>query len=78
MDRRVEHYADAWSDRVPGTFEETKRLIAEKSPVAIVMYDPYVDRHEPGFELNLEAAYTRVQTIPKGKRGHEVRIYEVK
>ena len=78
MDRRVEHYADAWSDRVPGTFEETRRLVAEKSPVAIVMYDPYVDRHEPGFELNLESAYTRVQTIPKGKRGHEVRIYEVK
>lgn len=78
MDRRVEHYADAWSDRVPGTFEETKRLVADKAPVAIVMYDPYVDRHEPGFEEKLRSRFNLVHTVKKGQRGHEVRIYEVK
>jgi 4-amino-4-deoxy-L-arabinose transferase-like glycosyltransferase len=78
MDRRVEHYADAWSERVPPTFEETRRLVAAQAPVAIVLYDPYMDRHEPEFEAKLAAAYPKVHTIPKGDRGHEVRIYEVK
>ncbi len=78
MDRRVEHYADAWSERVPGSFDETLRLVEKKRPVAIVMYDPYVDRHEPGFEEKLAARFPKVVSIPKGPRGHEVRIYEVK
>jgi len=78
MDRRVEHYADGWSDRLPATMEETRRLVAAKAPVAIVLYDPYMDRHEPDFEAKLATEYAKVQTIPKGPRGHEVRIYEVK
>ena len=72
MDRRVEHYAEAWSARVPPTFEEMK---AWSGPV--VIYDPYVDRHEPGFEEKLKRHGRLVHTVPKGKRGHEVRIYEV-
>ena len=71
MDRRVEHYADAWSERVPPTFEEMKTWAGP-----VVIYDPYVDRHEPGFEGKLKQHGRLVHTVPKGKRGHEVRIYE--
>ncbi|HTF56665.1 MAG TPA: hypothetical protein VK661_05455, partial [Planctomycetota bacterium] len=78
MDRRVEHYADAWSERLPPTFDETRRLVASQGSVAIVLYDPYVERHEQGFEEKLAAAYPKVHTIPKSDRGHEVRIYEVR
>jgi 4-amino-4-deoxy-L-arabinose transferase-like glycosyltransferase len=78
MDRRVEHYADAWSERLPPTFERTRKLVAERAPVVVVMYEPYVSRHEPEFEEKLAAAYRRVHIVPKGPRGHEVRIYEVR
>jgi hypothetical protein len=79
MDRRVEHYADAWSERVPPTFDATVKLVESRRPVAIVMYAPYVDRHEPGFEEKLAARYAKVHTVPADKkRGHEVRIYEAR
>ena len=73
MDRRVEHYAEAWSERVPPTFEEMKNWTGP-----VVIYDPYVDRHEPGFEQKLAARFTMVHTVPAGKHGHEVRIYDLK
>jgi 4-amino-4-deoxy-L-arabinose transferase-like glycosyltransferase len=76
MDRRVEHYADAWSDRVPAAFGDLVSVVWEQKPVAIVMYDPYVDRHEAKFERRLRGWWKLIHTIPKGPRGHEVRIYE--
>jgi 4-amino-4-deoxy-L-arabinose transferase-like glycosyltransferase len=71
MDRRVEHYADAWSERVPPNADQVRGRL-------VVIYDPYLDRHEPGFEEKLKVRYDRVHTVPKGKRGHEVRIYEAR
>jgi hypothetical protein len=75
MDRRVEHYAEAWSNRVPPTFGEVWRQEGGK---LLVLYDPYMDRHEPGFEDRIRELYVLVHTVPKGSRGHEVRIYEVR
>ena len=68
MDRRVEHYADAWSERVPPNCRDVQGDV-------VVIYDPYVDRHEPGFEEKLGERYEKVHTVPAGKRGYEVRIY---
>jgi 4-amino-4-deoxy-L-arabinose transferase-like glycosyltransferase len=69
MDRRIEHYAEAWSERLPPEVDQVGSRI-------VVIYDPYLDRHEPGFEEKLKSRYALVHTVPKGKRGHEVRIYE--
>ena len=73
MDRRVEHYADGWTERVPPRVDQIG-----KWGELVVIYDPYVDRHEPGFEDKLREAYTLVHRVPKGPRGHEVRIYDAK
>ena len=81
MDRRVEHYADAWSERVPPNFDDLSYLFHTypeghvQATVAIVMYDPYVKTLEPGFEEKLSAKWPLAHRIPKGPRGHEVRIY---
>jgi hypothetical protein len=74
MDRRVEHYADAWSERVPPEFDGILKL---RGAACVVLYEPYLDRHEPGFEEKLRSIYTLVHKVEKGPRGHEVRIYEI-
>lgn len=74
MDRRVEHYADAWSERVPPEFDGILKL---RGAACVVLYEPYLDRHEPGFEEKLRSIYTLVHKVEKGPRGHEVRIYQI-
>ncbi len=77
MDRRVEHYADAYSQRVAGSWDETRRRALDTGAVALVLYDPYVDRLEAGFAEQLaKAGWPLVHTVEAGR--HTVRIHEVK
>lgn len=75
MDRRVEHYAEAWSERVPPGMDHTIQLVHAMEAVAIVIYNPYMDRHDPGFEEWLASRFPMALRIPRSDRGHEVRIY---
>lgn len=78
MDRRVEHYADGYSQRVTGSYEETRRRAESLGAVAVVIYANYADRLEAGFEEKLSRTWPKVHTVTGAEPKHEVRIYEVK